>query len=134
MRQNLIAYISTLLVFFGMDFVWLSLSSSRFYKPKLGTLLLDQPNLAVAGLFYMFYIIGVVIFAITPALEQGNFIRALWGGALLGFVAYGTYDFTNQATIAGWSSTVTFVDLAWGTFATALASTAGYFITRALAA
>ena len=130
MRQNLIAYFSTLVVFFGMDFVWLSFSSSRIYKPKLGALLLAEPNLAIAGVFYLVYIIGIVIFAIMPALEQGHFLRALWGGALLGLVSYGAYDFTNQATIAGWSWTVTCIDLTWGTFATGVAASVGYLVTK----
>ena len=58
-----------------------------------------------------------------PAIEQGSLLRAIWGGALLGLVAYGTYDVTNLATLIGWSSVVSLIDMAWGTFATATAAT-----------
>jgi len=53
-------------------------------------------------------------------------------GALLGLVAYGTYDLTNWATLRGWSVQVTLMDWAWGTFATAVACTVGFLLTRRL--
>lgn len=130
MRPPLIAYIATAAVFFGMDFVWLSLAHGPLYKARLGSLLLDKPNFPAAGGFYLLYVIGVVVFSVMPALAQGSWMRALWGGALLGLIAYGTYDMTNQATLVGWSPVITVVDMLWGTFATGVAATAGYFIVR----
>ncbi len=130
MIQNLIAYMVTAVLFFGMDFAWLSLSLAPVYKKHLGGLLMDKPNLPVAGLFYLVYVVGIVVFAVLPALEAGSWIRALWAGALLGLVAYGTYDMTNLATLSGWSPVVSLVDMAWGTFATGGAATAAYFIIR----
>jgi uncharacterized membrane protein len=132
MRQNLIAYLATAIAFFGMDFMWLSFSTSRFYKPKLGAMLLDKPNLPVAGIFYLAYVVGILVFAVLPALDKGDYTRAIWAGALFGFLAYGTYDLTNQATLVGWPIAITIVDMAWGTFATAVAATIGFFVTRAL--
>ena len=49
-----------------------------------------------------------------PALDD-----ALGLGALLGLVAYATYDLTNQATLRDWPWRVTLADLCWGTFVTA---------------
>jgi uncharacterized membrane protein len=43
-------------------------------------------------------------------------------GALLGLVAYGTYDLTNQATLKDWPWVVTLTDLAWGAFVTGAAA------------
>ena len=132
MRTTVIAYIATAIVFFAMDFAWLSVSLNSIYKPNLGGLLLDKPNMPVAAGFYLLYVVGILAFAVFPALAQGDWTRALWGGALLGLVAYGTYDMTNLATTAGWSALVSVVDMAWGTFVTATAATAGYFIVRAI--
>ena len=56
---------------------------------------------------------------------RGSITRAAGRGALLGLVAYATYDLTNQATLAIWSPRVTAFDLAWGTTLTALASLIG---------
>jgi len=47
-------------------------------------------------------------------------------------VAYGTYDLTNWATLRGWSVQVTLMDWAWGTFATAVACSVGFLLSRRL--
>lgn len=121
-----IAYVSSAVVFFGLDFIWLSFASGAFYRPQLGDLLLPKPNLTVAALFYLLYVVGVVVFAVMPGYGARSWLVAASLGALLGVVAYGTYDFTNLSTIKGWTTTVSLVDLAWGTVLTALAATAGY--------
>jgi len=128
MRGNLIAYLVTAGVFFGMDFIWLSFANAALYKPRIGALLLDSPNLAVAAGFYLIYVVGILAFAVFPALAQGDWSRAAWGGALLGLVAYGTYDMTNLATLVGWSVLVSLVDMAWGMLATAIAAVASYAV------
>lgn len=128
--KYLVSYGATALVFFALDFIWLS-TATPFYRERLGELLLEKPNLQVAGLFYLVYVGGVVVLAVLPALNTGTWINALIAGAVLGLVAYGTYDLTNQSTLRGWSSAVTFVDLAWGTALTATAATAGYLATKA---
>jgi uncharacterized membrane protein len=132
MPRILTAYLATMAVFFTMDFVWLSLAASRLYRVHLGGLLLEKPNVAVAGFFYLVYVGGVVVFAVTPALDAGLWTTALLLGALLGLVAYGTYDFTNLATLKGWPPIVSIVDLAWGITATAVSATLGYLIARKL--
>ncbi|MNV85631.1 hypothetical protein D3C71_1796000 [compost metagenome] len=130
MVTHLVAYAATAAVFFAIDFVWLSTVSAGFYRPRLGTLLLEQPNLLIAGLFYLFYVGGIVYFAVAPALAGGGWSKALIAGLVLGFVAYGTYDLTNLSTLRGWSWSVTFVDLAWGTALTGVAAVLGFFITQ----
>ena len=60
---------------------------------------------------------------------------ALARGAAFGLVAYAAYDLTNQATMKVGSIQVTLADLAWGAFASAVASGAGAYATaRASAA
>ncbi len=124
-----IAYAATAVVFFGIDFVWLSSISASFYRNRIGSLLLDQPNLGVAGMFYLVYVAGIVHFAVMPAVQGANWATALVNGALLGLVAYGTYDMTNLATLKNWSSTVSVVDMIWGVTLTATAATCGYLLT-----
>ena len=64
----------------------------------------------------------------TAALGDGY---GAW--AILGLIAYGTYDFTNLATIKDWPVVVSVVDLVWGISLTAIAATLGYLITTKLA-
>jgi uncharacterized membrane protein len=47
---------------------------------------------------------------------------------VLGLMAYGAYDLTNQATINGWPTIMTLVDIGWGISVTALTSLVAYFI------
>lgn len=110
------AYGAALLVFFLADMVWLGTMVSRLYRPVLGDLLLLEVNLYPAIVFYLLYPIGLVIFAIVPALKSGNITMALLFGAMFGFFTYGTYDLTNQATLRNWSTTLSIADMAWGTF------------------
>jgi len=67
-----------------------------------------------------------VLLVVQPAASNGGWTAALWMGAVLGLVAYGTYDITNLSTLRGWSLTIAAVDLAWGVVVTAVASIAGY--------
>lgn len=58
------AWIATSVVFLGLDAIWLSFSASLLYRPLLGSLLREGFLLAPAGLFYLIYTIGIVVFAV----------------------------------------------------------------------
>ena len=126
----IIAYIATGVAFLGIDAVWLTFAANKLYRPQIGGLMLDTFSVPPAALFYLIYIGGIVFFAIAPALAGGRWTAALVRGALLGLVAYATYDLTNQATLKGWSSTVTIADLCWGTFVTGAAASVGFLVLR----
>ena len=128
MQTALIAYISAALVLFGLDFVWLSRVAIGFYRSQIGETLRDRPNMAAAGLFYLFYIAGIVYFAVLPGLQKDSLAVACLNGALLGLIAYGTYDMTNLATLKNWSLSVSIVDMLWGTVLTALSASAAYWV------
>lgn len=130
----LIAYVSTAVVFFALDYVWLTRVAIGFYRQNIGELLLATPNFAPAGIFYLFYVIGLVYFAVMPALTASSVVTALLNGALLGLLAYGTYDMTNLATLKGWSLSVSLVDMAWGAVLSATAAAAGYLVVSRYAA
>lgn len=123
-----IAYASTAAVFFALDYIWLTRLAIGFYRQNIGDLLLATPNFAAAGIFYLFYVVGLVYFAVLPAVTAQSIATAVVNGALLGLLAYGTYDMTNLATLKGWSLSVSIVDMAWGAFLSATASAAGYWV------
>ena len=129
MTTLIVAYIATTIVFFAIDFVWLGYVAKDFYQNQIGDLLLDDFNAVVAVVFYLFYVIGIIIFAVNPALKSGSLGTALLYGALFGAFCYGTYDFTNLATLKGYTTTVALADLAWGTVLTATSAVAGTWIT-----
>ena len=96
--------------------------------PGLEGILLEQPNWPSAIVFYLGYIVGIVYFAIKPNLVNGNYKTVIRDGALLGLLAYATYDMTNMATLKGWSLTVSLVDMVWGMIITGTSSLAGFLI------
>jgi len=124
------AYIATAIVFFVLDYVWLTRMAGTFYREQIGALMLDQPRLGVAALFYVFYVVGIAVFAVLPALRAESLMTAVLLGALLGLIAYGTYDITNYATLRDWPVAVLVVDIAWGTALTAVSAGAGYVLAR----
>ena len=133
MGAYVIAYVATALVFLGIDAVWLTLAAQRLYRPLMGDMLLDSFKIVPALLFYLIYIAGIVIFAISPAFASDRWTTATFHGALLGLVAYATYDLTNQATLRNWPVAVTIADLCWGMLLTGFAATIGFLIARAFA-
>lgn len=131
--KYVVAYFATAIVFLAIDYVWLAKMAGSFYRERIGHLMAEQVNFAVAGAFYVAYVIGVVVFAISPAFRSGQWTDALLYGALFGFMAYATYDFTNLATLRGWPIEVALVDVAWGTLLTAVSAVSGYLIARQFA-
>ena len=129
-KSFVIASLTSVLLLVVVDFVWLSQAVNFLYRPKLGGLLAERPVIWAAVLFYLLYGIGMAMLVIRPALTGGGVLTAAWSGALLGLVAYGTYDLTNQATLRGWSFTVTVVDMAWGALVTAAACAAGVWVAK----
>lgn len=128
MLTQLISYAAALVVFVAVDMVWLGTMSGRFYKPILGDILAPQFNMAAAAAFYLLYPIGLVVFAINPALRAGGISSALLYGALFGFFTYATYDLTNQVTLRNWSSLLSVVDMAWGSFLGAVTAASAFWI------
>jgi len=130
MIAYLAAYGASALVFLAADAVWLTLAGPRLYRPALGTLLADRLNGAAAIAFYLIYIFGIVALAVAPTLRTGQWRSAAWAGLVLGVVAYGTYDLTNQATLRVWATRLTVIDMTWGGVLTAIAATVGFLAAR----
>ncbi len=128
--KYIVAYIATGVSFALIDSVWLRTMYERLYKPEIGDLMYEGGfRFGPAVAFYLLYILGMMIFAVGPALHSGKWQTALLWGALLGFFCYMTYDLTNYATLKVWSTKVTVLDIIWGTILTGSASLAGWWAT-----
>ena len=129
--KYLIAYIATGISFAVIDSFWLRTMYTRLYVPEIGELLMKGLRWGPAISFYLLYILGIMIFAVGPALQSGKWQTALIQGAMFGFFCYMTYDLTNHATLKVWSLKVTILDMIWGTLLTGGAALGGYLITTA---
>jgi uncharacterized membrane protein len=132
MKSLAISYVVFLVIFAGVDFIWLSRAGDALYRPTMGDMTLADFRLAPAVAFYLIYAVGAVFFAVAPALETGDWMTAALRGALFGLCAYATYDLTNHATLKNWSTTLSLVDMGWGSLLTAFASACACKITSAL--
>jgi uncharacterized membrane protein len=119
-----VGYGAALLVMGVLDALWLGVIARDLYRRELGELMAAQVRILPAALFYLAYPAGLVALALQPQPESMS--MAAWRSALVGLVAYGTYDLTNMATLRQWSVTLTLADIAWGAFASALAGTAAF--------
>jgi len=129
MKDYLIAYAATAVAFLAIDAVWLSNMANVIYRPVMGDMMLSGFRLAPAIVFYLIFVFGLVFFAVRPGLLAGSGMVTLLNGALLGFIAYATYDLTNQATLKNWSWTLTIADMIWGTVLSAASAYIGYWVT-----
>jgi uncharacterized membrane protein len=126
------AYGLTLIAFAAIDAVWLINMAPRLYKPEIGAVMMEEGfRLLPAMIFYALYIGGIVYFAVWPGLTEGV-AKAALQGAILGFLCYATYDFTNYATLKVWSLKVTILDLIWGTVLTGGTAAVGTWLTLKL--
>lgn len=131
--KYIVGYIATGVAFALIDSVWLRTMYTKLYQPEIGELMMKSGfRMGPAIVFYVLYILGMMIFAVGPALNSGKWQTALLWGALLGFFCYMTYDLTNHATMKVWSVKVTVLDIMWGTFLTGSASLVGYSVTNAI--
>lgn len=131
--ELIIAVVTAGIIMGILDFIWLGFIAKKLYYDEMGDILLKKPNMAPALVFYAIYVIGSVLLVVSPALEMDSWWHALGMGALLGFIAYATYDLTNLATLKGFSRKIVVIDLIWGTALTAVVSIGAFAVTSWLA-
>ena len=131
MKTFFSAYFSFLFIMLAIDAVWLTLMAKFFYGKHIGHLMAASPSWMPAIIFYLVYALGATMFVLLPAVtNQSALFKIFCYGALLGFMAYATYDLTNQATLKDWSSLVTCVDLLWGAILTGTVSVLSILFVR----
>lgn len=132
-----IAYAVTALVFGILDAVWLRTAAPLVYRPAIGSLMSDKFRIAPAVIFYALYVAGLTYFAVVPGLLSNGAVAttsfagvplAVLHGMLIGLLAYGTYDLTNQATLKVWPVHLTLIDMAWGMVASGFAAGVSTFV------
>jgi len=126
--QLLELYAISVPVFFLIDFLWLGLIAKPFYDRHLGYILRGQVLWGAAILFYLFFLIGLVVFVIAPAVESASLSRAILLGLFFGFITYQTYELTNYALVRDWPLIVVVVDIAWGMVLSSLVSAATFLL------
>ena len=123
-------YALTVPVFFIIDLIWLGLVAKGYYQKNLGYILSPQVNWPAAITFYLIYIVGILVFAVVPALAKGALLHAALYGALYGFFTYMTYELTNLALLKNWPLGIVFVDILWGVVLCTAVASISYILAR----
>ena len=121
----------TMVCIFVLDMIWLGIIAKSVYAQNIGMLLRKSdagmaPIWWAAAVVYVCIALGIVYFVLPGA--QGNYLQALAGGLILGFVTYGIYDFTNYSILANWPWKITLIDFIWGMVLCGLSSLFAVFI------
>ena len=91
MKRYFYLYFYAALILFPLDAVWLMGPGYHYYIEEIGSLLRVDPDLKVAAMFYLLYLLGIVILVVKPSYENRSLRQAAINGGLLGLCAYGTY-------------------------------------------
>jgi uncharacterized membrane protein len=124
-----IIYLCILIPLVLIDALWLSLMGGT-YRQWLGHIFAPSFSFGPVLVFYPLYALGLYVFVVLPAISAVGIgtvdiaflCKIFLKGALLGLIAYGAYDLTNQATLRDWPVVVSVIDMAWGAFVTGSAS------------
>ena len=127
---HVLLYISTAIVFLALDIVMLKKVMYPLFSANIGPMMLEDLRMGPAAVFYLFYVVGVIWFVSIPALNVGSIAQAFLAGAVLGALAYGTYEFTNFATLKGWTAQMVMVDVIWGAVLTGTSAAVGVAVTK----
>ena len=127
---HVLLYIVTASVFLALDVVMLKKVMYPLFSSNIGPMMLEDLRMGPAAVFYLFYVVGLVWFVSIPALNVGSIAQAFYAGAVLGALAYGTYEFTNFATLKGWTAQMVMVDVIWGAVLTGTSAAVGVAVTK----
>ncbi|MGZ5874025.1 MAG: DUF2177 family protein [Bradyrhizobium sp.] len=125
MKRYVVLYLATLIVFIPVDFLFLGMVAKGFFTSEVGDML-GEIRIAPAVLFYLLYAAGILVFVTGP--PEATWQSTLLYGALFGLFCYATFELTSLSLLKHWTWPVVVVDVAWGTFVTALSAALGLLI------
>ncbi|HEY8333031.1 MAG TPA: DUF2177 family protein [Tardiphaga sp.] len=131
MKRYAFLYLATFLVLIPIDFLFLGTIAKGFFQSEVGDML-GEVRLAPAILFYLLYIVGILVF--VSGSPDATWQSTLLYGALFGLFCYATFELTALSLLKHWTWPVVVMDVAWGSFVTALSATLGLLIANWLAA
>lgn len=127
---------SSAILFVLLDFLWLAIIASAWYRQTLGFLAELDPqgkiifNIPI-GLIAQVVIALALSAVIMLALRVDNqLVVAMGWGAFIGFAIYATYDFTNLSFVKGWPLWISLLDVAWGTLQGLMAGAYVFYLNR----
>jgi uncharacterized membrane protein len=127
-----VLYVIALGTFLAIDLTWLGFVARGIYASLMRDILAPQVNWPAALGFYALFVVGLIYFAIGPAVREGSLSTAMLNGAFYGLFTYATYDLTNYAVLKGYPAAIVPIDIAWGVVLACAVSSLTFLAYRAL--
>lgn len=106
------SYITSLIVLFPIDLVWLTLTK-KIYDNWLSPY--DRVlNIPAAVLVYLFIPFGLTYLVISKNFGIQPNTKIILDAFVYGVCSYSVYDLTNLATLKNWSVPMVVTDIIWG--------------------
>ena len=135
MLNSLKLWITALLVFPALDYIWVFCINNHFYFENLDHMDMRSnqfhqlcPLLIPASVVYVLLASALIYFVLPKVEVSGSLLKSFLWGAFLGLIIYGVCDLTNYSLLRRWSLSLTLVDLCWGTFLSGVVSTLLKFV------
>ena len=110
----IVSYFSMLIFFIIAEMIVLTNIMQPLFKKHIGFLMKEDTNFSIAAIFYFVYVAGVFWFASRAGIKSESFSVAIFSGAFLGLLAFGTYEITNYVILKDWKIELVLVDTLWG--------------------
>lgn len=118
-----------------LDYIFLAQIAKKFYLENLASHVTIKdgalvPYLPAVPLVYIVAVLGIWVFILSKVTTLS---QAFLYGALMGFVMYAFYDFTNLATLKDYPWSLTIVDIIWGTLLVGVVTSIMFLVKNAVA-
>ena len=120
------SYFSMLIFFIFAEMIVLTNIMQPLFKKHIGFLMKEDTDFSIAAIFYFIYVAGVFWFATRAGIKSESFFVAIFSGAFLGLLAFGTYEITNYVILKDWKIELVIVDTLWGIIITGSMAYVGY--------
>ena len=122
----IVSYFSMLVFFIFAEMIVLTNIMQPLFKKHIGFLMKEDTNFSMAAIFYLIYVAGVFWFATRAGIKSESYFAAVFSGAFLGLLAFGTYEITNYVILKDWKIELVIVDTLWGIIITGSMAFVGY--------
>ena len=128
--QLSVLYLSTTVIFLVLDGIMLTFVMKPLFTRHLGDAMIEPIRAVPVLVFYAAYVAGLLYLVSWSGLKTGT--PVVVPAAIIGAMAYGTYEFTSYAIMRDWHPQMVMTDFLWGTVLTAFAAWAGVTVMRAM--
>jgi uncharacterized membrane protein len=98
-------------IFLLLDITWITFFS-KIFNPMIENIQKSPIKINYISAVLAYIVMLISYYNLVFDNDKPNYFKA----ALLGFAIYGTYEFTNLATITGWDYKILLIDISWGIF------------------